>query len=200
MLLKINVYSEAHKQWNRDVLISCSEFHVFSHSYCTCTCNCPIKQWLYAPEQIESCVKQDMHLQPCACHAGMPNMAKYLITATLKLVQTNSDNLSVSLNSYITDQYAYSTCIYIHVHELSQLSCLTSSVGRASRLECARHGFESHPFLCLRSCFVLCGFVFLSPLPSVWVFMHVMCTWRWLSHQTEYRERERKGSKERDRA
>ena len=28
--------------------------------------------------------------------------------------------------------------------ELSQLSCLSSLVGRASRLECMRHGFESH--------------------------------------------------------
>ena len=28
--------------------------------------------------------------------------------------------------------------------ELSQLSCLSSSVGGASRLECMRRGFESH--------------------------------------------------------
>ena len=36
------------------------------------------------------------------------------------------------------------TCTCIGDFELSQLSCLSSSVGRASHLECVRRGFESH--------------------------------------------------------
>ena len=61
--------------------------------------------------------------------------------------------------------------------ELSQLSCLSRLVGRASRLECVRRGFESHLsaafslekvvsglVLC---CVVLCCFVFLSLFLSI---------------------------------
>ena len=74
--------------------------------------------------------------------------------------------------------------LHIGDFKLSQLSCLSSSVGRASHLECVRHGFESHLSAafssCLGSCVVLCCVVLLclsfslSRFLSVWVFMYTV--------------------------
>ena len=48
----------------------------------------------------------------------------------------------------INVEHTFTCVIYVCMEdrlELSQVSCLSSSVGRASHLECVRHGFESHP-------------------------------------------------------
>ena len=108
----------------------------------------------YMEIHVHSILAKKAHTNKKTLHVHVVAIVCYtLVVCSTNLAILKSFNLTIIRNIIVN---------------ISQLSCLISSVGRASGLGCVRRGFDSHLSAafsleksCLGFCVLLCCFVFL---------------------------------------